>query len=144
MTETEALIKLDNLLELLRDSNNHTSFNNLLEILKKKDPEFNGKMLKQALYQLDKDGFVYELTNKENDDDIIYLISIQGSIFKGYVDQKNRQDRESIRMDTFERELMVNRNMTLYLTILIAFGTLVAAIYYYFEIRNHHVFWFEK
>jgi hypothetical protein len=75
MTEDEAYLKLDALLRLLQNHEGAIGFNKILELLQKDKVEFDGKLLKMALYQLEKDNYVYELNNIGDKTDTIYLIS---------------------------------------------------------------------
>ncbi len=93
MTEKEALNKLTDLLNLLKAQKNAVSFNKILELTNKDGLGFDGKLLKIALYRLMEDRYVYELENEDVKGDIIYSITIQGTIFHGYAEQK-RIDEE--------------------------------------------------
>lgn len=81
-----------------------------------------------------------------------FAITFEGKIFLkqgGYSSEDIRSREQNTRLEILENELRENRKWTLYLTILIALGTLVAAIYYSIEVLNrfspvlhqHHLYW---
>jgi hypothetical protein len=130
MTEDEAYLKLDALLRLLQNHEGAIGFNKILELLQKDKVEFDGKLLKMALYQLEKDNYVYELNNIGDKTDTIYLISIQGAIFHGYKKAKC--------------QARWNRLKEKCRTLSLVIGTALAGLYGLFEILKwvfHHFCW---
>ncbi len=87
MTELESLIKLDTLLAILQKQTQSLDFNAILKLLENTNLH-DGKWLKMALYKLEKDGYATELVNNFANNDRQWLISIEGEIFHGYIEQK--------------------------------------------------------
>ena len=84
--------------------------------------EFSGQTSYIRLYQINFDGISFNL-------------------FGGYEAQEAKQNAEGLRLDRMEFEATANRLLTTRLTILIAAGTLVAAVYYGIEIyKELHLF----
>lgn len=63
-----------------------------------------------------------------------YVLSLKGKIFEGYVKAKIRSDAESMRVESLENNQKVYANRMTYLTIILAAGGMIAAIYYGIEI----------
>ena len=132
MTEDETLEKLDILLEVLRSQKDAIAFNRILELLKQINPDFNGKWLKMALYKLERDKFIEaELFNKDDPKaNSIWLLSIEGSIFHGYIEQFS--------------VLRTNRRLSRLQNWTLSIGTGLAGLYGLFEILKwfyHHFCW---
>ena len=132
MTEDETLEKLDILLEVLRSQKDAIAFNRILELLKQINPDFNAKWLKMALYKLERDKFIEaELFNKDDPKaNSIWLLSIEGSIFHGYIEQFS--------------VLRTNRRLSRLQNWTLSIGTGLAGLYGLFEILKwfyHHFHW---
>ena len=142
--------QLDYLLEFLSNNMHAKPKISLVDILKYTDYNIcdDGAELVQVLNKLIKDGYadfenvnmgVSALSYPEVDTYIRYffatfegkfLISMEG----GYQGLHLRQHAESIRLAKLEKLDRANRNAQTWLTVLIAFGTLVAAVYYGIEV----------
>lgn len=76
----------------------------------------------------------------------LWYITFEGIMFLrrgGYSGQQIRRDAENIRVETLERNQRVNANRMIYLTIILAVGTSIAAWYYGIEIcKSYHWFGF--
>jgi len=103
------------------------------------------------LGKLEKDNFIIKQVLPTHDvrsakmiDIYHFAITFDGKFFLkqiGYNLQAINNASENTRLERLETELKENRRWTLYLTILIAVGTLVAAIYYGIEIyKGLHLF----
>ena len=122
----KVLAKLDILVTLLQTQKHSIDFNKILEI----EPTFDGKWLKMALYKLEEDKYAYELVNEDNKKLRFWSVTIEGSIFNGYVKQFS-----SLRTN---RRLHRIQNWTL------SIGTGLAGLYGLFEIQKwsyHHFQW---
>jgi hypothetical protein len=87
MEKDDVLNKLDALLELFREQNDGIQYTELFKLANKDDLIFKAKVLKISLEKLLRDKYVYEFINRNDSNDIIYTITIEGIIFCGYVEQ---------------------------------------------------------
>jgi hypothetical protein len=92
MTEIEALTKMDILFDILKTQKDSLEFNEILLLVQEKDSLIDDIFLKMGLYKLQEDNYAYELKHQDNKKYKIYSVSIKGSIFHGYVKQKEIED----------------------------------------------------
>jgi D-alanine-D-alanine ligase-like ATP-grasp enzyme len=131
MADITSLRQLDTVLNSLKTHAEEIALHDLKIILEKEGSVFNTGDLRKLLQKIVKNEFATEGNYNH------YTITKDGQIFEGYEKQYLATVSENSRLDALESELKENRKWTLYLTILIAAGTLVAAIYYlYFLIQD--------
>lgn len=132
---------LDDLLNIIANLNKRADFNSIQNILRLQYPytnEISEQVIYSAFRKLLKDGYVTqvkETLSNEFGKNILaeitsYEVSFEGIVFSkfgGYSQEKNNQLRRD-KQDTR------NRNQLLFLNIVIALGTLIAAIYYLIQI----------
>lgn len=128
-----ALGKVDKILNFLKDRSGLSadfSKEYIWNLYVKKTPELkiNRQLYDEILQKLVEDGYIRETKVGENQP--TYHLTVQGYLFDGYINsqmetQKLQQSAISLSRRTF------------WMTVAIAFGTLVAAIYYLLEILNH-------
>ena len=120
-----------------------------------KHPELNeqgdfGSELLSVLEKLSKDEFVKTHTYPKNQYGFPlydrYQITFEGVYFikhqDGYQVLQNQKISENTRLDKIESEQRVNRNWTLWLTIILAFSAVATVVYYCVELYWNHG-WFQ-
>lgn len=146
----EHLQKLDFVLNYFKNKKEFSATYNysLIEMYVKRTPEMNITilMLKEILEKLVSDGY---LTKTEKSTGLTsYNISFKGLVFEGYVSSYIASQKEKIRVNMLEEEQRalaysqkeISQKMN-NLTLWVAIGTIIAAIYYLLEIWK---FFFEK
>lgn len=135
--ETNQLKRLDWMLEFMAV---HTVQGRYIEScwkeIKKLHPtihvEYNDSYREQMIKKLVEDGYLEY-------DDGRCKITWKGTLFNndgGYVEQYNRQNAEKTRLDKVEHATMINRRLTLWLTIVIAVGNIFSSMYYIQETKR--------
>ena len=103
----------------------------------------------RILNKLVKDGYVdFKEDNFKSGHILIerpnkYFITFDCGLFHqqgGYAEQLRNQNSHDARMESLEDSAKANRQWMLWLTVLVALGTTVAASYYLLEILNHWYF----
>lgn len=128
METKSQLEKLDILFQIFKDEQEAISWHFIREMMEGKGVEVSDFEIERYINQLRSDNYIMQ------NSDGLFLIRIEGLLFNGYADKIAIRAAENIRLENLESELRENRRWTLYLTILIAVGTLVAAIYYCIEV----------
>ncbi|WP_129021313.1 hypothetical protein [Edaphocola flava] len=146
----EHLQKLDFVLDYFKKKKEFSATYNysLIETYVKRTPEMNitTLILKEILEKLVSDGY---LTKTEKPTGLSYYnISFKGLVFEGYVLVYTLSQKEIQRVNMLEQEqraLAYSQNQvaekTKNLTVWVAIGTIIAAVYYLLEIWK---FFFEK
>lgn len=143
MADLTSLKQLDTVLNSLKGHPDEINLYKLKKMLIDSGSDFNTNKLLKLVHKLIDDGLVREYNFNE------FTILQQGVDFEGYELQYLSTVSENNRLDTLENELKENRRWTLYLTVLIAVGTLVAGVYYsiliYKELHSfshrHGIYW---
>jgi len=102
----------------------------LEEAIKANNVNISLDELRRILSQLQKDEYIIRNPSHAGFAHDTFELTIEGALFDGYVIEKNINDAESLRLEAIESEATANRNLTTRLTILIAVGTGIAALYY--------------
>ena len=138
----EILFKLDQMLSIVNstdDGINMEDFKLKTMGFSKNDSEF-----KTVLRKISSDGFI----EIDPNDKITAILrpTVMGLSFGGYVAQRNNLVNESFRLDKIEKSQKANRIALTWLTAIVAFGTLIASVYYFLEIKRtcNSYFWFQK
>ena len=157
MKELTVLEKLDYILRTIHNKSPyqdeslypHLKYGDLSGIIKESDYNITLNEVRLILEKLEKDGYIvskpvkYQEMNAPFDEPkshIGYSSTFEGAIFlekNAYVGQEERHHAENIRVATLEKNQKTNANRMTYLTIVIAFGTLIAAAYYLIEIIDY-------
>lgn len=132
---------LDDLLNVIASLNQRADYNSIKKSLHNKYPytnEFSEKIINSAFRKLLKDRYVTqvkETLSNEFGKNILaeitsYEVSFEGIVFSksgGYTSEKNNQ------LHTYNQGIR-NKKQILFLNIVIALGTLIAAVYYLIQI----------
>lgn len=103
----------------------------------KRTPELNITItiLREILKKLVNDGYISEKITPGIQP--IYNVSFEGLVFEGYVHENEANQKEQERLRILEnRQLALSRRMNV-LTLVVAIGTTVAAVYYLLEIVKY-------
>jgi hypothetical protein len=101
-----------------------------------KDPEtgINRLMFDDILKQLELDKLIEKEPMEEGVAQSMYHITFNGRLFDGYVEKHKETENQKARIRSLENANRSNANRMTLLTVFIAIGTIVAAIYYILEI----------
>jgi len=134
----DSIEKIDTFLNLFYDTPNGLQYDNVWQKMKHVvDAKFE---VDQILTKLEKDGylfsktFVYQIDKSEGK---VWFLSFEGGLFKesgGYKQKIISDSAENIRLEMIETNQRVNQNVVTFLTIVLAVGALIAAIYYATEL----------
>jgi hypothetical protein len=134
MDEELQIKKLDALFFLFREEEVGIAITFIKDMMLGKGYTVSDVEITRYITQLVEDKYIMPTTNGKKA--LKYIIRIEGYLFDGYEQKVLNGISESARLETIANELRANRLWILYLTILIAVGTLVAAIYYTVEILD--------
>jgi hypothetical protein len=141
MEQLSQIKKLDTLFNLFKKEEVGIAVHFIKEMMKGQGVEASDVEITRYINQLIADKLIM-LTPEAQ-----YIIRIEGLLFDGYEQRLIKNASENIRLEKLETAQRDNQILTTRLTILIAFGTLVAAIYYlYLLIQSlcNCEFWFQK
>ncbi|SDP55414.1 hypothetical protein SAMN05428975_1776 [Mucilaginibacter sp. OK268] len=147
MDEELQIKKLDALFFLFREEQVGIAKHFIKEMMLGKGFEVSNVEIERYLDQLIDDGYI--MLTADDAGTRIYIIKIKGLLFDGYEQQILSRISENTRLETLENSQRANQTLTTWLTVLIAFGTLLAAVYYSIEICNrfspilhqHDLYW---
>ena len=148
MVSNSSIKQIDGLLNYLYSDRGNSSFESILSGLNaiEESKDIAGDELLRMLNKLIRDGFVHFEDIPAGYDDPFtkapikfrrYSISFDGKLFieqGGYTQQAIRRNAESIRVETLERFQKATADRMTYLTIILAAGALIAALYYLVEL----------
>lgn len=130
MTSLEKIDKILNFLKERSDLSASFSKEYIWNLYVNKSPELQitRQIYDEILTKLVEDGYVREEIQKDSQP--FYHLTMSGYLFEGYLSsQKETQKLQQTAISLSQR--------TFWMTVVIAFGTLVAAIYYLLEVLNH-------
>lgn len=122
------LEKLDILLSLFKNEEVAIGPFFIREMMEGQGATVSDSEIQRFINQLAADKYIMQ------DHDYNWMIRIEGLLFEGYAQKITNTAAENTRLENIEQAQKTNRNWMTFLTILIAVGTLVAAIYYGIEI----------
>jgi hypothetical protein len=133
---------LDKVLNELQGERGILNKRQLIEKLDKKGVKLSDKILMEILHKLEKDEYIR--IDQQQDMELedypmvdYYLSTLEGRVFIGYGKENALKEDESEKLDKLESAQTENRTNMENLTIVIAFGTAVAAIYYSLQIWEY-------
>ncbi len=126
----------------------HIDHLEIFQNLKKKHPELNdtndfGSQLYKILDKLIDDKFVKSASNNNRhrtitgNDTLNYSITFLGEYQNsvgGYHQIQESEESERLRLEEIDKRAKVDRDRVFYLTLVISFGTAIAAVYYLVEL----------
>lgn len=109
--------------------------------------EINKLMFSEIISKLIEDGYITELRKANEGQDVTtYHVTFKGQIFEGYESQQKLLNEQKARLADlenrsreFQDETTNNAKRLNVLTVILALGTSIAAIYYLLEILNNWV-----
>lgn len=134
------LEKLDKILSFFKDRSDLSidfSKEYIWNLYIKKTPELqiNKQIYEEILQKLVEDGYLRE--TKKEDFQPTYHLTMKGYLFDGYINSQSEIQR-------LQKTAISLSRRAFWWTVVIALGTLVAAIYYLFEILNHWFYIYPK
>jgi hypothetical protein len=100
--------------------------------------DFWGELI-SILRKLEKDEYIYIRGGLWGDGTNIYLITFEGRIYLeqgGYTQQRIKENAENIRLNKIENNQRLHRVLITILTVVLAIGTSIAAVYYLHELSK--------
>jgi hypothetical protein len=110
-------------------------FNIWIHVKKTPETGINKTLLDEIIFKLIEDGLLTEINNLGGQK--TYHITFKGLTFNGYVSEQSSLQMEKERLKILDEKTLNLTSWTTRLTLIIAFGTAIVAIYYLLEILNH-------